>query len=116
VDAKDRVQLYVDQQHVATQTYTDIGTEIELNRKGKVQEVSLLLENLGRNNYGPSIRSSIQQKGLLGGVFADLHLLMNWEHYAIDFNRVNELDFERTFLPDTPSFYQVNFTLDETEA
>lgn len=116
VDARDRVQLFVNQQLVTTQQYNEIGKVIKFNSNEKVREISLLLENLGRNNYGPSMRSSIQYKGLLGGVFADLHLLMNWEHYAIDFNKLNEIDYELGFLPETPSFYQVTFTLEEAES
>ena len=116
IEARDRAQLFVNQQAVATQAYTEIGSPIRYDSEEEVQEIALLVENLGRNNYGPSIRSSIQQKGLLGGVFADLHLLMNWEHYAVDLTKINQLDYQREYLPATPSFYQVNFKLDEIEA
>lgn len=116
VDARDRVQLFINQQPITSQAYSDIGTLIKLESKEKVQEVSLLLENLGRNNYGPSIRSSIQQKGLLGGVFADLHLLMNWEHYAIDFTQLDAIDFDQSFVSTTPSFYKITFNLEEVAA
>lgn len=115
-DARDRVHIYANQQHICTQESAEIGKKIVLENTEEIQTVSLLVENLGRNNYGPTLRSADQQKGLRGGVFADLHLLMNWEHYAIDFSEIAELDYTRAFSVEAPSFYQTTFTLEEAEA
>ena len=52
IDARDRIQVFRDQEWVATQYQEEIGEDIWLDLPEKTSEISVLVENMGRVNYG----------------------------------------------------------------
>ncbi|QLB13022.1 beta-galactosidase [Bisgaardia hudsonensis] len=110
---RDRVQVFNDYQKVATQYQHEIGHEIMLKTPNDEFQLDLLVENMGRVNYGGKLLSPTQRKGIAAGVVLDLHFHTGWQQYAIDFEKLDKIDFSSASDPQTPSFYEFNLTLDQ---
>ncbi|MBY4985808.1 beta-galactosidase [Streptococcus suis] len=113
VDARDRIQVYADGQLVTTQYQTEIGEDIDLHLENRQTEVSILVENMGRVNYGHKLTAPTQSKGIGRGAMADLHFIGNWETYPLPLDDVSYLDFTQEWKEGQPAFYRYPFELDE---
>ncbi|HEM3684565.1 TPA: beta-galactosidase family protein [Streptococcus suis] len=113
VDARDRIQVYADGQLVTTQYQTEIGEDIDLHLENRQTEVSILVENMGRVNYGHKLTAPTQSKGIGRGAMADLHFIGNWETYPLPLDDVSNLDFTQEWKEGQPAFYRYPFELDE---
>ena len=79
IDGRDRAQLYIDGQWVETQYQTEIGEDIFYQGEKKaLSRLDILVENMGRVNYGHKFLADTQRKGIRTGVCKDLHFLLNW--------------------------------------
>lgn len=114
VDTSDRVSVYVDEVFYLTQTQEEIGTEFNLPLQGE-HELSLLVENMGRNNYGARLLAPTQRKGIRGGVMVDHHFETEWVQYALSFETIGDVDFAKGWIPNTPAFYEYEFEAHECE-
>ena len=96
----------MNQARVATQYQDTIGEEITFDLTEEQNELSLLVENMGRNNYGPKLVAETQRKGIRSGVMEDIHYISNWEHYCLEFEpeQIARIDFSKAMTPDTPAF------------
>ncbi|MGH1049469.1 glycoside hydrolase family 35 protein [Bacillus cytotoxicus] len=113
VDARDRVHLFLNEQLVDTQYRDEIGREVSLDLTKEENTLDILVENMGRVNYGARLLSPTQRKGISSGVMIDIHLQSNWEHYALEFDNLDEIDFNGQWEPNTPSFYEYTFNVQE---
>lgn len=75
--------------------------------------MDILVENMGRVNYGHKLTAETQRKGIRRGVMADLHFVTNWTHYWLDFSKSPAIDFTRDWHPEQPGFYRYSFVLEE---
>lgn len=112
VDAGDRVQFYCNGQHLTTQYHEQIGEPISFDLNKSDNELDLLIENMGRVNYGPRLLSPTQRKGLRGGLLIDLHLEANWEIFPLPLNNIDDVDFSAAWQPLQPAFYEYCFDID----
>ncbi|MGX3021817.1 glycoside hydrolase family 35 protein [Ursidibacter sp. B-7004-1] len=110
---RDRVQVFNDQQKVATQYQHEIGNDIMLQTPNGAFQLDLLVENMGRVNYGGKLLAPTQHKGIGAGAVLDLHFHTGWEQYLIDFERYDQIDFNGFTDPKTPSFYQFTLMIDD---
>ncbi|MFB5547353.1 hypothetical protein [Bacillus cereus] len=113
VDARDRVHLFLNEQLIDTQYRDEIGREVSLDLTKEENTLDILVENMGRVNYGARLLSPTQRKGISSGVMIDIHLQSNWEHYALEFDNLDEIDFNGKWEPNTPSFYEYTFNVQE---
>ncbi|MFC3928172.1 glycoside hydrolase family 35 protein [Streptococcus caprae] len=113
IDARDRVQLYADQVLKATQYQHDIGTEIFFDIDKESIELSVLVENMGRVNYGSKLTAPTQKKGLGRGLMVDLHYIGNWEICPLPLDNVEGLDFSQEWADNQPAFYRFELEVDE---
>ncbi|HFI0634156.1 TPA: beta-galactosidase family protein [Streptococcus suis] len=113
VDARDRIQVYADGQLVTTQYQTEIGEDIDLHLENRQTEVSILVENMGRVNYGHKLTAPTQSKGIGRGAMADLHFIGNWETYPLPLDDISNLDFTQEWKEGQPAFYRYQFELEE---
>ncbi|HDR4901533.1 TPA: beta-galactosidase [Bacillus cereus] len=113
VDVRDRVHLFLNEQLVDTQYRDEIGREVSLDLTKEENTLDILVENMGRVNYGARLLSPTQRKGISSGVMVDIHLQSNWEHYALEFDNLDEVDFNGQWEPNTPSFYEYTFNVQE---
>ena len=112
VDGRDRAQLFMNGEHVATQYQEEIGANIMAHPlEGTVNRIDVLLENMGRVNYGTKLLADTQHKGIRTGVMADLHFLTNWEQYCLPLDNTASIDWEAGWSQGTPAFLRYELTI-----
>lgn len=113
IQAADRVHFYLNGVHQATQYREEIGEEIQMFFQGGSNKLQLLVENLGRVNYGYKLMSPSQKKGIRSGVMVDIHFESGWKNYALDLQDISGLDFEKEWMEQTPAFYRYEVRIDD---
>ena len=106
IDGRDRMQLFVDGKLRATQYQAEIGQDIFVaGEKKATHRIDILMENMGRVNYGHKFLADTQRKGIRTGVCKDLHFLLNWQQYPLSFENTENIDFSKGWQPEQPAFY-----------
>lgn len=108
VDARDRVHCFVDQQHVYTAYQEEIGDQFEVTLTSDQPQIDVLIENMGRVNYGYKLLAPTQRKGLGQGLMQDLHFVQGWEQFDIDFDRLTANHFKREWSEQQLCFLQIH--------
>lgn len=116
VDARDRVQLFLDNEKVYTAYQEEIGDKFEVALKQPVVQADVLVEHMGRVNYGYKLVAPTQRKGLGQGLMQDLHFVQQWKQFAIDFDLLEDKHFEQAWEADQPSFYRYQFDIEIPES
>lgn len=87
-DVHDRVQIFVEGKLIETQMYEEVGMPVPFSFKSKKNlDVEILVESLGRINYGPYMDGLHQHKGVIGGVMIDHQFRLHWRQYALRFDK-----------------------------
>lgn len=112
IDGRDRMQLFVDGKLMATQYQAEIGQDIFVAGEKKATHcIDILMENMGRVNYGHKFLADTQRKGIRTGVCKDLHFLLNWQQYPLSFENTENIDFSKGWQPEQPAFYAFDFEM-----
>ncbi|GGE23718.1 glycoside hydrolase family 35 protein [Streptococcus himalayensis] len=113
IDGRDRMQLFVDGNFVSTQYQTEIGEDIFVAAEQKKEHrIDILMENMGRVNYGHKLLADTQRKGIRTGVCKDLHFLLDWEQYPLELKTINQVDFSKDWRENQPAFYAFDVKLE----
>jgi beta-galactosidase len=113
-EVHDRAQVFVDGQAVGLfeRETGDEALSLEIPPQGIT--LDLLVENMGRVNFGPGL---MDRKGIVGSVTFDWQVLFNWEVYPLPLNDLSGLKHAAmTLAPaalDGPRFYRGAFGVDE---
>ncbi|HIX15663.1 MAG TPA: beta-galactosidase [Candidatus Hungatella pullicola] len=108
IETSDRAHFYLNGEFQGVQYQHEIGTEIEM--KFETENVlEILVENMGRVNYGYKLQAPTQSKGIRTGVMVDIHFESGWEQYALPLEHLENIDFTREWKENTPSFYRYQF-------
>ena len=114
IDGRDRAQVYVNDRHLATQYQTEIGEDLLIKGDEKSSvNLKILLENMGRVNYGHKLLADSQRKGIRTGVCVDLHFHLQWKQYPLELQDLSRLDFSKEWQENAPAFYRFDFRLDD---
>ena len=112
IDGRDRMQLFVDGKLMETQYQAEIGQDIFVaGEKKATHRIDILMENMGRVNYGHKLLADTQRKGIRTGVCKDLHFLLNWQQYPLSFENIENIDFSKGWQPEQPAFYAFDFEM-----
>ena len=112
IDGRDRMQLFVDGKLTETQYQAEIGKDIFVaGEKKATHRIDILMENMGRVNYGHKFLADTQRKGIRTGVCKDLHFLLNWQQYPLSFENTENIDFSKVWQPEQPAFYAFDFEM-----
>ena len=112
IDGRDRMQLFVDGKLIETQYQAEIGQDIFVAGEKKATHcIDILMENMGRVNYGHKFLADTQRKGIRTGVCKDLHFLLNWQQYPLSFGNTENIDFSKGWQPEQPAFYAFDFEM-----
>lgn len=119
IDAHDRCQFYINQKHLATQYRDEIGDEMLFSADTERIQVDVLVENLGRVNYGYKLGAPSQSKGVKGGIMINHQFRKGWRHYALPFDSkmLKKLECNRPS-PDkveAPTFYRFEVEMDDIQ-
>ncbi len=108
IQTSDRAHFYLNGKFQGVQYQHEIGNEIEMEF-GQENVLELLVENMGRVNYGYKLQAPTQSKGIRTGVMVDIHFESGWEQYALPLDNVEQVDFSGEWKENTPSFYRYEF-------
>lgn len=113
IDGRDRVHFYANEKLKRIQYQKEIGEDIEVRLNNNHNQIDILVENMGRVNYGHKLLADTQNKGLRGGVMADLHFITEWKQYPLTLNNIDKVDFLKEWTKNQPAFYKFEFILED---
>lgn len=109
----DRACVYVNGQFKGVierdQPYEDILIGVE---KDQTIQLDILVENMGRVNYGPELYDS---KGITKAVCLGLQELHHWEIYPLPLKDLTTLEYKDIEMSSTPTFYSGIFEVDKCQ-
>ncbi|MBO0475150.1 beta-galactosidase [Enterococcus ureasiticus] len=112
IDASDRVHFFLNQTKIATQYRDEIGEKIFCKPNEEQNQLDILVENMGRVNYGHKLLADTQRKGIRSGVMSDLHFICEWDQYSIDFSTLDHIDYKQPWIEGTPAFYRYELAVE----
>ena len=110
--ANDRANIFVDGKPAAVLYDKELLEEVKLDipvRKGA--ELDILVENMGRVNFGWRLED--QRKGIDQGVLVNWHLHDGWLQYPLPLDNLSGLDFSGAWQEGLPGFYRFALNVDE---
>jgi len=111
-DANDRASIFVDEKPVVTLYDRELLDEYVFEEAIPAgNKLSILVENLGRVNYGCKLEK--QRKGIDGNVVVNRHQLYYWKQYCLPMEDLSGLDFAQPLEEGTPGFYEFSFEVQE---
>lgn len=113
IQTADRVQFFLNGKFMGVQYREEIGEEIPMYFEKGNNKLEILVENLGRVNYGYRLMSPTQKKGIRSGVMVDIHFESGWKQYPLDMESLENVDFTEEWKENTPSFYAYEFQAEE---
>lgn len=112
IDANDRAHFFVDEVLRSVQYQEEIGEDIFVPMEEGVHQIDVLVENMGRVNYGHKFLADTQRKGIRTGVTADLHFLLDWEMYSLPLTNISKVDYSKPWKEGVPAFYRYTVHLE----
>ncbi len=112
LDLKDRATVYANGEKIGVQERGRALPPLRLkgNPDAPCVRLEILVENMGRNNFGPYM---FEKKGL-GAVLKAEKSVFGWESISLDLENAENLAFEEDVRPnDLPAFYKAEFEIDE---
>ena len=117
LETHDRCHFYVNQEHLATQYREEIGDEMLFSADTERIQIDVLVENMGRVNYGYKLGAPSQSKGIKGGIMINHQFRKGWKHYALKFDKEMLAKLDCYSAPPervkTPTFYRFEAKLDD---
>ncbi len=106
-DIRDRADVYLDRNYVGTVMRERDNGAVELKLEaGREYTVELLVENMGRINFGRKIN---EKKGITTPVTLDMLTLMNWECLPLDMDSPSDLEYKEGNAACGPVFASATF-------
>ncbi|MFD2114639.1 beta-galactosidase [Paenibacillus yanchengensis] len=121
-EVRDRATVYLDEEYIGV-IERDVEDEpkITFDTPAPGATLSLLVENMGRTNYGPLLRDC---KGITEGVRLGNQFLYGWDMYTLPLDNVTNIPFQQT-MDDTniigvdntkrPTFYRGSLHIADAE-
>ena len=112
-NAADRVQGFRNGKYAFTAFAETIDEQFELAEKSAGGTTDLLVENIGRVNFGTGLEC--QHKGVLGGIRINDHRQYGFEMFTLplDENQLGKIDYNRGYNDGVPAFYKFEFEISE---
>lgn len=112
-EVHDRALVFVDGQFqgVLERGNDALSVSFEVPEEGA--DITILVENMGRINYGPYLRDP---KGITEGVRHGFQFLFDWTIHCLPLTDLSGLQFgERSTDMEGPAFYRGNFQVNEAQ-
>lgn len=108
----DRAHIFINGELVAVRERSQPITEVKIELKeGESIQLDILVENMGRVNYGPKL---FDQKGIVGGIRIGQRFHFGWDHYCLPMDDISALTWGDEVDNSKPAFYKGSFTVDGT--
>ncbi len=112
-DMHDRAQVFINGQYKGTIYRNDLEQKLELDFEEASNTLDILVENMGRVNYGPYLKDF---KGISENVRLDYQFHYGWNIYTLPLNNIESVPFEENLekaQKEKPMFYKGTFDSDE---
>ncbi|KON90057.1 beta-galactosidase [Sporosarcina globispora] len=111
-DIHDRALIFLDGVYIGVIERWNSDDQVFLTIPDKGATLSILVENMGRINYGPRLKD---RKGITEGVCLGGQFLYHWTIHSLPLNDLSKLRFEMKKGNDDniPTFYKGFFHIDE---
>lgn len=76
---------------------------------GETVKLDILVENMGRVNYGPKL---FDQKGIIGGIRLGQRFHFGWDHYPMTMDDISGLTWGEVKEDAVPAFYRGSLKID----
>ena len=106
----DRANIFADEKQIEIRYDKELEKNGELHLEREGAQFDILMENLGRVNYGPQIED--QKKGITKGVWFNWAFQNGWDIYPLPLNNIEKVDFSKEY-KEGPAFYHFELTVDE---
>lgn len=108
-ELRDYAQIYVDGKYVSTLQRRLKQDSIVLEFPKANTQLDILVENLGRINYGKKMTDNY--KGITRQVTLNGEKLLHWQMFRLPMDHVDDLKFEKKTVLNVPAFKKSKFTL-----
>ena len=109
--ANDRAKVYLDKKELVTLYDTELLTDHEFDGPVTGNEIAILMENMGRVNYGFFMER--QHKGIKDAVLVNSHQHYKWTEYPLPLDNTDKIPFgPDKSLHTLPAFYRFVFDAD----
>lgn len=114
-DCHDRAQIFLDDQYLGVVERWDHSNPIRFTVPKGGARLRIVLENMGRINYGPYM---LDRKGITEGVRHGNAFLFGWTSYCLPLDNLSSLQFTAEAASNTtvPSFHKINLTIKDQPA
>ena len=92
----DRAWVFLNGKYIGCVYRNDKKSKISFDVPREGAELTILVENMGRTNYGPSLAD---RKGIVGGVRLGQQYLYHWHHYTLPLDNVSNVPFVKENKP-----------------
>ncbi|MBR4743605.1 MAG: beta-galactosidase [Oscillospiraceae bacterium] len=89
--AHDRAYVFADDKFIGMQYRNDKKNRLELEVPAEGLTLTILVENMGRVNYGPAMS---EHKGLIGPVRLGQQILFGWENFPLPLDNLNVVQYD----------------------
>lgn len=107
----DRAIFFADGKQAGIRNEDEMGQEIGFEFQEETGKLDILVENMGRVNYGPELE--LQKKGITHGVQINGTFHMGWEMYRLSLEEIEKVDFSRGYTEGNPAFYKFGFQVED---
>ena len=107
---RDRALIFVDGACYGVLERGDRESSILLQVPPEGAEISILVENMGRINYGPYMT---EYKGITEGVRHGFQFLFNWTIHPLPLTDISQLQYEEIQPVGVPAFYRGTLQVDQ---
>ena len=106
----DRAQVFLNGEYKGTLYRNNEKEKIKLGTIEDGAILDILVENMGRVNYGPYLKD---MKGILGGVRLDYQFIHGWQIYTLPLDNIEKVEYKEIQHMKGPSFYKGTLIVDE---
>jgi len=111
-EPRDRAQVFLDGKPIATMYCNDANHEVIIDVPAAGADLDILVENMGRTNYGSLLEDS--KKGISTGVRVEGRFLFGWAVICLPLTDLGKLEYKEQAIPDgVPAFYRGELEIDE---
>ena len=108
----DRAHIFIDGKLVGIRERSQREDEVFIDvKRGEKITLEILVENMGRVNYGPEM---FDKKGIVGGVRIGQRFHFGWDHYSLPMEDLSALKWTEAEASDMPTFYKGNLKIEGT--
>lgn len=111
-DVHDRAYIFKDKKFVGIQYRNDKEPMNSISIEKDGNELAILVENMGRVNYGAKLRD---RKGITEGIGFGNNFIYHWQNYALPMTDISSLEFKDGVeaFDGTPVFLKSEIEIDE---